>query len=456
MARRTLPGEIGALAAALCLLLAPAASPAAGPHRAARGGVPEPKIKFDPIPFGHQRKRETANYSHRHYGDRTWRLSDPKAIVLHYTATSTYSPVFNAFASDAPNLGEKPGVCSQFVIDKDGTIHQLTRLYVRCRHTIGLNHVSIGIEMVQEELGSRHGSDEAILDRGAQIRAATHLVAWLKQRYGIAMDDVIGHAMANHSHLFKDLEGWRNDHVDWRSGDVRKFRKRVARVVRGHRAAPARPGEPARIVFGHSVEGTKLVARRIGPASARHTALVVGEVHGDEEAGRAIVKALRRDHRKLRDTAIWTVGTVNPDGHAHDRRTNDHGVDLNRNFPVGWSGAEPQGSGYYAGPHPLSEPESKGFRDLVREVDPDLTILYHQPWGAVLAPCSGPAPLQKRYADIASMPLDRCRGEHLPGTMTRWENSRHGTAFVVELAPGDLSDAQVRRHVRAVRAIATR
>lgn len=182
----------------------------------ARGAVPEPKVKFDPIPYHRDRKRQMANYSHRHYGKRTWRLSNPRAIVLHYTATSTYGPVFNTFASNAPNLGEKPGVCAQFVVDKDGTIHQLTRLYVRCRHAVGLNHVSIGIEMVQEELGSRHGSDRAILGRGAQVRAAAHLVAWLKQRYRIAMKDVIGHAMANHSHLFKDLEGWRNDHVDWR------------------------------------------------------------------------------------------------------------------------------------------------------------------------------------------------------------------------------------------------
>jgi hypothetical protein len=30
-----------------------------------------------------------ANYSHRLYGDRTWRLRNPKVIVLHYSATAT-------------------------------------------------------------------------------------------------------------------------------------------------------------------------------------------------------------------------------------------------------------------------------------------------------------------------------------------------------------------------------
>ena len=205
---------------------------AAKPHA---GTVPEPRTKFDPIPYGKDRKRQMANYSKRHYGERSWRLTRPDVIVLHYTATSTYSPVFNTFAANSPSLGERPGVCSQFVVEKDGTIHQLTRLYVRCRHTIGLNHRSVGIEMVQQSLASKHGSDRAIIDRKKQIRSATRLTAWLKQRYRIKMQDVIGHATANDSPKFKDLEGWKNDHSDWLGADVRKFRKLVTEVIHKHR-----------------------------------------------------------------------------------------------------------------------------------------------------------------------------------------------------------------------------
>ena len=229
------------LAVAACALMAlPAFSGTSsgfpsGPDSVARGGVPKPKIDWDPIPYAKERKRQMANYSHRHYGKRTWRLKKPKVIVLHYTATSTYAPVHNTFAANTPSLGEKPGVCSQFVVDKDGTIHQLTRLYVRCRHTIGLNQTSIGIEMVQQSRSSKHGSDRAILDRKRQIRAATRLTAWLKQRYRIGMKDVIGHSMANDSPHFKDLEGWKNDHVDWLKGDVRKYRKIVSKVIHKHR-----------------------------------------------------------------------------------------------------------------------------------------------------------------------------------------------------------------------------
>jgi hypothetical protein len=230
-----------ALVAIACVAgSAPIAAPAApigsgwAPAKAGTD-VPKPRIDWDPIPFGKDRKRQTASYSHRHYGKRTWRLRDPRVIVLHYTATATYGPVHNTFAANAPALGERPGVCAQFVVAKDGTIHQLTRLGARCRHTIGLNHTAIGIEMVQRAKPGRHASERAILRRHDQIRAATRLTAWLKQRYRIRMRDVIGHAMANDSRHFKDLEGWRNDHVDWRKADVRDFRRIVSRVIRGHR-----------------------------------------------------------------------------------------------------------------------------------------------------------------------------------------------------------------------------
>ena len=89
--------------------------------------------------------------------------------------------------------------------------------------------------MVQQAKPGKHAADRAILRRRDQIRAATRLTAWLKQRYRIRMRDVIGHAMANESRYFKDREGWRNDHVDWLESDVRDFRRIVGRVIRKHR-----------------------------------------------------------------------------------------------------------------------------------------------------------------------------------------------------------------------------
>jgi N-acetylmuramoyl-L-alanine amidase len=190
-----------------------------------------PPIDRDPIPYGHKRKREMAAYSKRHYGKREWRLQDPKVIVIHFTAGPTYEAAWNTFASNAPSLGELPGTCSHFIVSKGGQIHRTVKPTIRCRHAIGLNYTAIGVEMVQETGSGSHWADEQILHRGPQIHRALRLVGWLKQRYGIKMRNVIGHAMANDSPYFKDHEGWHNDHTDWLRQDTKKFRHRLRRML---------------------------------------------------------------------------------------------------------------------------------------------------------------------------------------------------------------------------------
>jgi N-acetyl-anhydromuramyl-L-alanine amidase AmpD len=185
-----------------------------------------PPIVHDPIPYGAERRRQMAAYSQRHYGYASHRLR-PQVIVLHFTASDSYSSAWNTFANNSPNRGEMPGTCAHFVVDKAGVIHQLVPLSLRCRHAIGLNHRAIGIEMVQETGQGSHWADQQILGRRAQIGAVLRLVRWLQGRYSIAKADVIGHAMANDHRLFEDREGWRNDHSDWLAPDVRVLRSRL-------------------------------------------------------------------------------------------------------------------------------------------------------------------------------------------------------------------------------------
>jgi N-acetyl-anhydromuramyl-L-alanine amidase AmpD len=205
--------------------VAPVAS--AWPGLTLRAGAPKPPITEDHISFGGDRKAQTARYSNRHYGEREWRLSDPKVIVLHFTASDSYSSVWNTFESNAPNLGESPGVCAHYVVEQNGTIDELVPPRIRCRHTIGLNHRSIGIEMVQSTGPGAHWADQQILDRRPQVGGALRLVRWLQARYGIPTNQVIGHSMANDNRYFEDLKGWTNDHSDWLKRDVREFRKRL-------------------------------------------------------------------------------------------------------------------------------------------------------------------------------------------------------------------------------------
>jgi hypothetical protein len=199
-----------------------------------RNRVNPPNIDEDHIPYGSERRSQMAAYSKRHYGHREWRLLQHRAIVLHFTDTSTYGPVWNTFASNAPNMGERPGVCAQYVVGKEGGVHELVRPNTRCRQTIGMNQLSVGIEMVQEQGPGSHWADRQILKRRRQSGPAVRLVAWLKQRYGIEMRHVIGHSMANQSPLFEDREGWHNDHTDWLRRDVVTFRHRVGRLLHRH------------------------------------------------------------------------------------------------------------------------------------------------------------------------------------------------------------------------------
>ena len=150
---------------------------------------PKPAIVQKPIPFGPQRRAEMAAYSKRHYGTAQWRLTAPKVIVEHYTASDTFSSAYNTFASDHADseLHELPNVCAHFVIDTNGTIYQLVPLTIRCRHTVGLNYTAIGIEHVGR-------SATGILSNARMMAASLALTRWLMARFHITQRNVIGHA----------------------------------------------------------------------------------------------------------------------------------------------------------------------------------------------------------------------------------------------------------------------
>lgn len=211
---------------------------------------------------------------------------------------------------------------------------------------------------------------------------------------------------------------------------------------------------PKHLNFGESVQGRALTAVRLGDAHAKRTALVVGQIHGDEPAGRAVIRKLRSLSRSFHGISLWTVLTVNPDGNRAGTRRNAHGVDLNRNFPYRWAASDPS-SGYYGGPHPSSEPETRAVKRLIKRIHPNVTIWFHQPWDTVLA-CGNHHEIESRFAEIARMKTE-CRGNHLPGTATRWEEHRFGGhAFVVEFHDGDLSAGEVRRAAHAAAHVAVK
>lgn len=202
-----------------------------------------------------------------------------------------------------------------------------------------------------------------------------------------------------------------------------------------------------RVVFGHSTNDRRLRAVRLGSRSPATTVLVVGCIHGNECAGKAVIRALKRRDVPA-DLKIWTVKDLNPDGSGAGTRQNARGVDLNRNFGRKWKKIGKPWDTYHSGKKPFSEPETRAARRFILRRRPDVTIWYHQRMALVAR--SNRRDVQSRYAKLVGLPLVRLKP--LPGTATRWQNHRlkRGTAFVVELKAGALSRKAAKRHARAV------
>jgi N-acetylmuramoyl-L-alanine amidase len=201
--------------------------------------------------------------------------------------------------------------------------------------------------------------------------------------------------------------------------------------------------------IGRSEQGRPIRALRVGGARARVKVLVVGAIHGNEQAGRAVVARLRRA-RPPRGTALWLVDDANPDGTAANSRHNANGVDLNRNFPYRW---QPQDGVYESGPGPASEAETQVMQRFIERERPRVTLWYHQALRMVVS-STGDAKLERLYSTRSGLPRRSLPRYH--GTVISWQNHTFAgdTAFVVELPGGALVPAVTRRHAGAVLALA--
>lgn len=208
-----------------------------GPELARRGapppvaaptpaGAPRPRIVQRPIPFSARRRQEMVGYAERHYGIRDYRLSEPKVIVEHYTSSADAASAIATFSADAPDseLHELPGTCAHFVIDRDGSIYQLVPLWIMCRHTVGLNWTAIGIEHAGF-------SDSDVLGNPRELAASLALTRWLRCRYGIPVQNVIGHneSLTSPYHREHVARLRTQTHGDWTKADMDVYRSRLAR-----------------------------------------------------------------------------------------------------------------------------------------------------------------------------------------------------------------------------------
>lgn len=141
--------------------------------------------------------------------------------------------------------------------------------------------------------------------------------------------------------------------------------------------APAVPLAPAWQEIGRSREGQPIHLAQVGQGDRR--VLFIGSIHGDEAQGTDVIHRLLREVPRLPQllarNQVLAIPNANPDGVARRMRTNLGGVDLNRNFPTRW---RPTARGrYFAGPKPLSEPESQALQKVIEDHRPDLIVSFH-------------------------------------------------------------------------------
>jgi len=206
--------------------------------------------------------------------------------------------------------------------------------------------------------------------------------------------------------------------------------------------------------LGRSVEGRPITAIERGTPGGT-AVLVIGCIHGDEDAGLAVAHDLM-DATVPDGVDLWLVPSMNPDGQAHQVRTNAHQVDLNRNFPQNWAPLGQPGDSQYAGTGPASEPETAAVVALVERVKPTLTVWYHQDLNRIDVGTGRAGQIQRRYAQLTGLPVAPVTGGTYTGTATQWESAEvpKGVAFIVELGPS-IDDASAAAHADAVLTLAS-
>ena len=111
---------------------------------------------------------------------------------------------------------------AHFVVDRDGTIYRLAPETWMGRHTIGLNHIAIGVENVGD--GARYPLTRA------QVEANARLVRYLAGKHAIT--HVIGHhesaRMEGHAYWRELDPKYRNRKPDPGKAFMRKVRARIA------------------------------------------------------------------------------------------------------------------------------------------------------------------------------------------------------------------------------------
>jgi hypothetical protein len=206
-----------------------------------------------------------------------------------------------------------------------------------------------------------------------------------------------------------------------------------------------------------SVAGVPLYARDVKSPGARLRVLVIGAIHGDELSSASVafhwLRLAADEPMQLPQPVHWRfVPVVNPDGLLAQppKRTNGHGVDLNRNFdtphwaveaPQYWEKRTRRDPRRWPGPQPLSEPESRFVHEQMQSFKPQLIVSIHAPYGVLDfdGPSVPPSKLGRLYLDQVGI---------FPGSLGNYGGVHKGVPVVTIELPNAMRtplDAETRQ-----------
>ena len=226
---------------------------------------------------------------------------------------------------------------------------------------------------------------------------------------------------------------------------------------------------PRPIVIGYSVSGRPLHVYKFGQGERQ--VMIAAGIHGGYEwntialADELIIYVNEHPEIIPSDVTLFILRNINPDGdvraHTIDGRVNDHGVDLNRNFPENWQ-AEWDRDGCWdytettGGSGPGSEPETKAVMNFLSTHRVEALISYHS---AALGVFPGGEPWEEESIELAKAlskvtrypypPIDT--GCYYTGTLADYAVSLGAAAVDMELR--NHRDIDFKQNLRALKVL---
>jgi predicted deacylase len=228
---------------------------------------------------------------------------------------------------------------------------------------------------------------------------------------------------------------------------------------------------PRPTVIGHSVSGRPIEVYTFGNGPKQ--VMIVAGIHGGYEwntialADELIEHIAKNPDEIMPDTTVYILRNLNPDGdardHGYDGRVNDHGVDLNRNFPTNWAATWDRDGCWNYGPSnggtgPGSEPETQAMMNFLKTHKIKNLISYHS---AALGVFPGGEPWEENSYRFAEA-LGKATGYPFPpvdlgcvftGTLADYAVEMGATSVDMELASHTRTDFKL--NLKALRILQT-